>query len=49
MADVAVIFDGTSKLGEALVVVLWFVDINDNDWTPQQRLVRPQFLAKSHV
>ena len=32
--DVAVIFDGTSRLGEALVVVLRFM----HDWYPEQRL-----------
>ena len=42
--DVSVIFDGTSRLGEAVVVVLRF--LND-DWHPQQSLVRLQLLAKS--
>jgi hypothetical protein len=42
---VAVIFDGTSRLGEALVVVLRFMDLDS--WSPQQRLVRMQLLAKS--
>ena len=42
--DVAVIFDGTSRLGKAVVVVLRFVD---SDWSPQQRLVRLQLLAKT--
>jgi len=41
---VAVIFDGTTRLGEALAVVLRF--IND-DFTIQQRLIRLQLLAKS--
>ena len=41
----AVIFDGTSRLGEALVVVLRFMDFES--WSPQQRLVRLQLLAKS--
>lgn len=41
---VSVIFDGTSRIGEALVVVLRFID---EDWSPQQRLVRLQLLAKS--
>ena len=43
--DLAVIFDGTSRLGEAVVLVLRFID--SNDWSPQQRLVRLQLLAKS--
>ena len=41
---VSVIFDGTSRLGEALAVVVRFVGV---DWTIQQRLVRVQLLAKS--
>ena len=43
--DVAVIFDGTSRLGEALVIVLRFVDVES--WSIQQRLVRMQLLGKS--
>ena len=43
--DVAVIFDGTSRLGEALVIVLRFMDFDN--WSPQQRLVCLQLLAKS--
>ena len=42
---VAVIFDGTSRLGEALVIVLRFVDVES--WSIQQRLVRMQLLGKS--
>ena len=41
--DLAVIFDGTSRLGGAVVVVLRFID--SNDWSQQQRLVRLQLLA----
>ena len=41
---VAVIFDGTTRLGEALAIVLRFVSEN---WTVEQRLVRLQLLAKS--
>ena len=41
---VSVIFDGTSRLGEALAVVLRFIS---DDWTIEQRLVRVQLLAKS--
>jgi len=40
---IAVIFDGTSRLGEVLAVVLCFI----SEWTIQQRLVRLQFLVKS--
>ena len=43
--DVSVIFDGTSRLGEAVVVVLRFIDFDS--WSPQQRLVRLQLLAKT--
>ena len=42
--DVSVIFDGTCRLGEALTVVLRFVDEN---FSVQQRVVRVQLLAKS--
>ena len=35
---VSVIFDGTTRLGEALAVVLRFVD--EEKWVIQQRLVR---------
>ena len=37
------VFDGTSRLGEVLAVVIRFVD----DWKVQQRLVRLEFLQKS--
>ena len=43
--DVAVIFDGTSRLGEASAVLLRYIDVES--WLPQQRLVRLQLLAKS--
>ena len=39
-----VIFDGTSRLGEVLVMVLRFID---DDFKIQQRLVRMMFLMKS--
>lgn len=42
--DVSVIFDGTSRLGEALAIILRFVD---DEWIVQQRLVRLQMLSKS--
>ena len=42
---VAVIFDGTSRLGEALAIILRFVD--RSSLTIRQRLVRMQLLAKS--
>lgn len=41
---VSVIFDGTSRLGQALTLVLRFVGL---DWTIVQRLFRVQLLAKS--
>ena len=40
---IVVIFDGTSRLGEVLAVVLRFI----SEWTIQQRLVHLQFLVKS--
>lgn len=40
---VSVIFDGTSRLGEVLAVVLRLM----NGWTIQQRLIRLKFLKKS--
>lgn len=42
---VAVIFDGSSRLGEALAIILCFVD--RSTLTIHQRLVRVQILAKS--
>lgn len=42
--DVSVIFDGTSRLGEVMVMVLRFID---DEGKPQQRIVRLQFLAKT--
>ena len=42
--QVAVIFDSTSRVGEALAILLRFVDA---EWCVQQRLVRVQMLAKS--
>ena len=41
---VSVIFDGTTHVGEAMAVVLQFVD---SQWKIQQRLVRLMLLAKS--
>ena len=41
---VSVIFDGTTRLGEALAIVVRFVS---DQWTIEQRLVRLQMLAKS--
>lgn len=41
--DVAIIFDGTTRLGEAIAVVLRFF----TGWKIQQRLVRISLLAKS--
>jgi len=42
---VAVIFDGTSRLGEALAIILCFID--RSTLTIHQRLVRVQIFAKS--
>ena len=41
---VSVIFDGTTRLGEAMAIIVRFVD---TQWAIQQRLVRMQLLAKS--
>ena len=43
--SVAVIFDGTSRLGEALAIILRFVD--HSTLTIHQRLVSDQLLTKS--
>ena len=40
----SVIFDGSTRLGEALAIVVRFVD---DEWNVQQRLIRLQVLAKS--
>ena len=40
---VSIIFDGTSRLGETLVIVLRFLD----SWEIKQRLVQLQILVKS--
>ena len=42
--DVSVIFDGITRQGEALVIVLWFIS---TEWTIEQRLVRMQMLSQS--
>ena len=42
--DVSVIFDGTTRLGEALAIVIRYVN---SDWMIVQRLVRLQLLVKS--
>lgn len=41
--DISVVFDGTSRLGEALAVVIRYC----SGWTIQQKLVRVSMLAKS--
>ena len=43
-SNLSVIFDGSTHVGEALAVVVRFID---QDWNIQQRLVRLQLLAKS--
>ena len=40
--NVGVIFDGATRLGEALAIVVRFVD----DWEVKQRLIRLQLLTK---
>ena len=40
----SVIFDGTSRLGEALAVIVRFIG---EDWTLEHRLIRMQMLSKS--
>ena len=40
----AVIFDGSTRLGEVLAVIIRF---SDNEWSPKQVLVRLKALAKS--
>ena len=42
----SIIFDGTSRLGEALAVVVRFID---SKWSIQQRLIRLELLAKSRT
>ena len=41
--DFAVIFDGSIRLGEALAIVVRFID----QWSVQQRLVKLENLARS--
>ena len=41
---VFVIFDGTTRLGEAMAIITHFVDTK---WAIQQRLIHMQLLAKS--
>ena len=43
-SNVSAIFDGTTRLGEAMAITLRFVD---DQWGIQQRLVRFQLLSKS--
>ena len=42
--DISVTFDGTTRLGETLAIVVRYVD---EKWYIQQRLVRLQLLVKS--
>lgn len=42
--DMSVIFDGTTRLGEAMAVLVHFVS---DDWTLEQRLLQLKMLAKS--
>ena len=43
MKEASIIFDGTARLGEALAIVVRFVQ---EDYKPVQRLVRLEVLAK---
>ena len=43
--DVSVIFEGTSRLSEAVVVVICFV--SSDTWCVEQRIVRMQLLGKT--
>ena len=40
----SVIFDGSTRLGEALAIIICFID---RDWNMQQRLLKLEILAKS--
>ena len=42
--EISIVFDGRTRLGEALVVLVRFFD---GEWTIQQRLIRFLWLAKS--
>ena len=42
--QVSVVFDGTTRLGEAMAIVVRYID---DSFTIQQRLIRLQLLAKS--
>ena len=42
--NVAVVFDGTSRLGEALAIIVRYIS---PDWRIEQRLLRVQMLSKS--
>ena len=44
--EISIIFDGTTHVCEALVILVHFVDEN---WHIEQRVVRLMLLAKSHV
>ena len=41
--NIGILFDGTTRLGEALAIVVRFVD----DWEVKQRLIRLQLLTKT--
>jgi len=42
--DLSVIFNGTTRLGEAMAIVVRFIS---SDWQIQQRLIRFQLIARS--
>lgn len=41
--NIGILFDGTTRLREALAIVVWFVD----DWEVKQRLILLQLLTKT--
>ena len=42
--DISVIFDGSTRQGEAIAIIVQFMD---NDWNINQRLVRIKVCSKS--
>ena len=42
--NLSVIFDGTTRLGEAMAIVVRYID---DEWSIQQRLIRLKLLQKS--
>lgn len=42
--EISIMFDGTTSLGEVLVVIVRFLD---NEWTMQQRFIRFPWVERS--